>query len=294
MKRQRALLTGAHGFSGRHLAAYLQTQAIETVPLSARGAQLMDVVWLREQLLAAAPDYIFHLAGTAGAASTEEQFQVNTLYGAALLEAAVEAGLKNCPFLLVGTAAEYGRVRAEDLPLKEEAPCSPYSVYGISKLAQTQLGLMAASRGQAVVVARPFNIVGPGMPPHLALGAFQQQLGEIKERKRPPILKTGNLDATRDFIHVHDVVRLYWALVREPEARGQIFNLCTGVGTSLRVALEALVAATGLEVQIDRDQSRRLKEVDVPFHFGSNARLHRLLGDFTYMSVTKAIEDIVE
>ncbi|MGI8820638.1 MAG: NAD-dependent epimerase/dehydratase family protein [Chthoniobacterales bacterium] len=292
MKGQRALLTGAHGFSGRHLAAYLQTQAIETVALSARGARLTDVAWLREQLLATAPHYIFHLAGVATAASIQEQFQVNTLYAAALLEAAVAAGLTSCPFLLVGTAAEYGRVQAEDLPLKEEAPCSPYSVYGISKLAQTHLGLMAAARGQAVVVARPFNILGPGMLPHLALAAFQQQLTEIKEQKRPPILKTGNLAATRDFIHVHDVVRLYWALVQEPEACGQIFNLCTGVGTSLRAALEMLVAANGLEVEIESDQGR-LKEVDVPFHFGSNARLHSLLGDFTYKSVTKAIEDLV-
>ena len=290
MKPRRALVTGAHGFSGQNLVRYLRSESVEVETLSLRGAQLTDAGLLSTVLHEAQPDYIFHLAGVAAAGSVEEFFRVNVVYASTLLEAARAAGLTDRPFLIVGTAAEYGEIAASDLPVSEETPSRPYGLYGITKLAQTHLALAAArTHAQTVIVARPFNIIGAGMPGHLALASFQSQIQEIKEGRRPPVISVGNLEAARDFIDVDDVVRLYWKLVQRKEAAGRDFNLCTGNATSLARALQLLIGASGVELEIKRDDAL-LKGVDIPIHYGSNARLHALIGSHDYIPLEESIQ----
>src|SRR2546423_2806225 len=100
----------------------------------------------------------------------------------------------------------------------------------MSKFMQTLLGISAASTGsQPIVIARPFNIIGVGMPEHLALASFALQIREIKAGSRPPVIEVGELKSARDFIDVEDVVELYWKLISNDKAYGQIFNVCTGI-----------------------------------------------------------------
>lgn len=294
MSRQKVFITGASGFTGQHLRRYLETQSVEITTFSLRDSRFFDSASLRALLQEAQPDYIIHLAGIASASAIKDYFRTNAVLATELLHAAREAGLGDRPFLLVGTAAEYGQVEAHDLPIDEETTCRPLSYYGISKLAQTHVGLAAARmNAQPVIVARPFNIIGHGLPEHLALGAFQKQIAEIKMGRRPPKLLVGNLESTRDFIAVEDIVRLYWALLQNDSARGQVVNLCTGIPTSMRFALDCLIAASGREIEVEIEPSR-LKSIDVPANYGSNARLLGLLGDFVFTPVEDSIRKIAQ
>src|SRR5438067_939120 len=128
----RALITGASGFSGKYLVGFLESQDVEVFTLSLRGHDLANTKRITEELEKAQPDYLFHLAGIATGDSAEEFFRVNVLFAAALLRASRNADIIDRPILFVGTAAEYGRINDEDLPVKETSPCRPYNYYGMS------------------------------------------------------------------------------------------------------------------------------------------------------------------
>jgi len=292
VKQKKALITGATGFSGRALVRYLEGQSVEVATISLRGDQVTDAGVLADILDKAQPDYIFHLAGISGAASAEEYLRVNVLYAETLLRSLQKARLGDRPVLLVGTAAEYGLVSPDDLPITEEVSCRPYNLYGISKLAQSLLGLATATNeSRPIIIARPFNIIGPDMPEHLALASFRRQIAAIKQGTQPPILQVGNLSAARDFIDIEDVVRIYWSLVQNKEAYGKLFNLCTGIATTLRELVDLLVEASGVQIEVQSAPSR-IKAVDVPVHYGSNQKLHQVIGDFTYKPIRDMILEI--
>ena len=279
----RALITGAGGFCGGHLKNYLQQTGVDVYTLGTSYREgkheLVDDLSLDAlipPLSKVHPDFIFHLAGVAVAHEPSIYYSVNCGFAASILDALETAGLSECRVLIVGTAAEYGVVTADQLPIREGNPALPYSHYGISKLAQTLMSLAPTVRNRVVVV-RPFNILGAGMGSHLALRAFADQIAEIKNGQRDPVIETGNLESTRDFLDVNEVVRVYWDLIRCSDAYGQIVNVCSGSGVSIRHLLNNLIQLSGLDVEVRTDPGR-LKAVDIAEHFGSNDKLNELIG----------------
>ncbi len=298
----RALITGAGGFCGGHLTAYLADQGVETHTLgtgaSPRAAhhQVRDVTDLRELTAAvrsAAPDYVFHLAGVTRSDDPTRFFTINAAYAAGLLHALEAAGHGDCPVLLVGTSAEYGIVSPTEVPIVEEQPPRPHDHYSISKLAQSLLGLAAAKHGRPIVVVRPFNIIGPRMPDHLVVGTLARQLARIVLREAPPVVSVGRLDSSRDFVDVADVVRVYWDLVRTPAAYGRIVNVCSGRGTRIATVLETLAAQAGVAIDVRVDPAR-LRPLDVPVHYGSVERLSSLLGYAPSQALDASVRHILD
>jgi GDP-4-dehydro-6-deoxy-D-mannose reductase len=254
----RVLVTGAGGFIGRHVVAELKRRGIEIQRLRFRSADegSMDPhfrlddnpesVHLVDLLRQAEPDAIFHLAGSA---DSRFLFDVNVGYAVRLIEGVRSAGL-TATLLLVGSAAEYGRVDEDELPVSERLPCRPFTPYGISKYAQTLVGLTAAAAGSPVIVARLFNVVGLGMPRHLPLMDLATRLAESEAMGK---LAVGNLDLERDFIDVADVAQSLVGIAFHPEARG-VFNLCCGQGVLLRQLVERLAVGVPWPVSLVSDE----------------------------------------
>jgi nucleoside-diphosphate-sugar epimerase len=279
----RALITGAGGFCGHHLSQYLQGLGVEVHTLGSEVVRPnhhvvdpMNLESLTAAVAAAAPDYVFHLAGVAVAKAYDLYYRVNTLYAAGLLSALEIAGLGKIPVLLVGTSAEYGLVSEIDLPITEDTPAAPYNHYGISKLAQTLMGCALATTTRPLIMVRPFNIIGPGMPNHLALSSFVQQLLRAPH-DHPAEIRVGNLNTSRDFIDVEEVVKIYWRLAQNPNAYGEIVNVCSGAPTSLGDLLAKLISISGRRVEV-RTDSAKFKSLDIANHYGSREKLIRLLG----------------
>jgi GDP-4-dehydro-6-deoxy-D-mannose reductase len=295
---RRTLLTGGTGFLGRHVLAELQAQGHEVWSLGRRRPALVaaarhvpladprDAAAIRAAIEHVRPATILHLAGSA-VAPPAEMYVVNTIFAAGLLTAAA-AVAPSARLFLAGTAAEYGPVAEPSLPVTEATPPAPRDAYGISKLAQTLHGLAAAELGLGVVVGRIFNAIGPGMPEHLALGAFAAQLTRLGPGGG--VLLTGDLEVDRDFIEVEQAARLIIALAARPDVTG-VVDLCSGSPTRLRVLVEALVNRTGLRIEIRRDPARGGITAHRR-HFGAAGRLRSLGLPVPVLEVGRAMEGL--
>jgi len=295
-----ALVTGSTGFCGTRLVQALRAQDVTVVRVSQRAAEpdvervdLTDPVAIGQVLERTRPDVAFHLHGEMRAPDVTTFVRVNTLPAAALLDAAERLKLTETTFLFTGTAAEYGNVGAGDLPVRESTRAAPVTPYGISKWAQTELALEAARRGRRIVVARPSNILGAGMPAHFALASFARQLAEIERGKRTPVLDTGNLESVRDFIDVDDVIHDYLALVRTPDAVGQLVNVSSGTGVRMSDALARLIQAFGVRVEIRRAVSG-LHAADVSSFYASREKLDGLVGARPLLPLDESLRRLVE
>jgi GDP-4-dehydro-6-deoxy-D-mannose reductase len=295
----RALVTGAGGFCGQHLLRYLHAQGVEVHTLGIKPgcgnhhhANPADGAAMSAAVAEARPDYVIHLAGVTHAQDLTLYYSVNTLYAATLLRALEIAGRQDCPILLTGTSAEYGLVTGEQLPITEETPARPYNHYGISKLAQTLMGSVLARHGRPLVMVRPFNIIGPGMPDYISVQSFARQIADIVKGRRPPVIEVGNLNSSRDFVDVDEAVKVYWRLVQTPAAYGEVFNVCSGRGVVVGDVLARLVALAGLPIEIRVDPTR-FKAIDVPVHFGSLEKLQNILGYVTGKNLDASLKCIL-
>jgi nucleoside-diphosphate-sugar epimerase len=239
----RVLVSGAGGFLGLHVMQALRLAGHDASPLSSRGEAAFDVRdahSVERAVQAGAPEAFIHLAGTTRGGD-EHIHEVNVAGTRRLLEA-VSRCAPRCHVLLCGSAAEYGTAAHAGL-LDETSPCAPVNAYGHSKLAATRLGqdFALSDRVPAVTIVRLFNVVGAGMPEHLFVGAVLKRIRAALQPGAAREIVVGNVDVERDYVAAEDVADAMVRLVPRP-TRGEIFNLCSGRGVTIRHLLDTLLA----------------------------------------------------
>jgi GDP-4-dehydro-6-deoxy-D-mannose reductase len=298
----RHLITGIAGFAGRHLAELLCARGDDVYgtihsaesrahlrELAARWPSLAERVYVADVTDAQAmarvvtevqPQGIFHLAGITfvphTVADPAAAMRVNVL-GALHVFAAVERQGLRCRVLAVASGEAYGDVRADELPVRETCPFRPLSPYAASKAALDLLAYQwARGAGLDIVRVRPFNHTGPSQRPDFVCPDFARQLVAAARGDRPPVLSVGDLDLVRDFSDVRDVVAAY-AGAWERGTAGEAYNVCSGIGRSVRSVLDALREIVGVEVRIEVAPERR-RRVSVPTLVGSADKLRAATG----------------
>jgi GDP-4-dehydro-6-deoxy-D-mannose reductase len=269
----RVLLTGASGFagpfvaealaaSGHHvegLARHAPTRA-RAAPIPFHAVDLRDTAALGRTVAAVAPDAVVHLAAIAqpGAAEADPALAYDVNLGGTLaLLAAVRAASPRPRLLLVSSGAVYGAVQPAELPVTEETPLRPVSVYGASKAAAELAALqMARAHGLDVVVARPFNHTGPGQSADYVCAALASQIADIEAGRQPPVLTVGNVDPVRDFSDVRDMAAGYVALLERGRS-GAVYNLCAGEGVSVADIIAQLRSLARVPMRARIDPARR-------------------------------------
>src|SRR5262249_39746043 len=199
-----------------------------------------------------------------------ETYRVN-VGGLLALLAAVRAEAPQARVLAVGSADAYGAVERRELPVREETPLRPLTVYGASKAAAD---LAAAQWGRAygldVVRVRPFNHTGQGQSPDFVCSALARQLAAIEAGRQPAVVHAGNLDAVRAFPDVRDLAAGYVALLEHGRS-GAVYTLCAGTGVSVAEVIAILRTHARVPVRVASDPARRRAD-DVPRLVGSHAR----------------------
>lgn len=308
-----ALISGAGGFVGGHLLAYLcqhmphltlhgtifsaseRRAALEQLGCQLWALDLRDESAVRDLLAQLRPERIYHLAGQAfvprSFAAPWETLEVNIRSTLNLLEA---VRLLKLPtrILVVSSADIYGSAAPEALPLTEEAPFIPSSPYSVSKIAQDMLAWQyARAHGMYIVRARPFNHIGTGQSTDFAVPNWASQIAAIELGQREPIVSVGNLAAARDFTDVRDVVRAY-ALALERGAAGAVYNVCSGVPQTMQHVLETLISLspTPITVRVDPE---RVRPIEIPILYGSYARLKADTDWQPQISLVQSLTDVL-
>lgn len=309
----RVLVTGAGGFAGRHLVGELLKKDglvvggtfVPDSPPFARDGQESDVVWIpmdvsslesvRDAVRDFQPDVIYHLAGQASVSRSFEAplatWDVNAI--GTLRVALVLSELPDRRrMLLVSSAEVYGAVSAEAQPISEDSPCRPETPYGSSKAA-AELAALQVARASAleVVIARSFNHIGPGQDERFVLPGIARQLTDLRRSRGSRTLHVGNLAVERDFLDVRDVVQAYVRLMDHGD-NGRVYNVCSGVSTSLRTIVERMIALSGTDAVLEVDPER-FRPVDIPVLVGDPARL-RSLGWAARSGLDATLADILD
>jgi GDP-4-dehydro-6-deoxy-D-mannose reductase len=291
------LITGVSGFVGPRLARHLLDRGervsgtflidpprfagVEALRLY--EVDLLDAAGLRRVVREAAPDAVVNLAGLSHVGESwkrmSDYFRVNVIGTENLIAAA--AGR---PVVVASSAEVYGLVPASEQPIPEERAVDPRTPYALTKAAAERLAF-----AHGAVIARLFNLVGPGQAPIFALPSFARQLAAIGRGEGDAVLKVGNLSARRDFVHVDDGAAAFRVLLEKGRPQG-VYNIASGCAFSIDEALEKLMAISGVAARREEDPER-LRPVDVPLLTG-DARKLRALGWEPRRSFDDALADL--
>jgi nucleoside-diphosphate-sugar epimerase len=277
------LILGSLGFTGRNLRDLLnKRQGVEVVGVDrlsgGRGVDHVcdlqnhgDIIELLRQIK---PDQIYNVAGSISN-NYEECYASNVIITKNLLDVMESVKLMS-RILLVGSAAEYGLVSTDDLPVKETQLPNPVSIYGLTKVYQS--ALLRTYRNLYdldIVMVRPFNLLGEGISENLFPGRLQRSIEDLKAGKIKRI-KTGSLNARRDYIRINDAL-VYYQLVMDEGIAGETYNVGSGRSVLLRDLLQDILNKQGLDMSVvDEMPVQEKNKLDVPDIYGDISKLENL------------------
>ena len=253
----RALVTGGAGFIGSHIADALIAagHTVTVVDDLSRGRRALlnpDATFVELDItspeLAAAlaeahPEVVFHAAAQIDVRESVRDplhdADVNVVGTVNVLRAAVDAGSRRVVFASSGGAI-YGDT--DVIPTPEDHPCLPASPYGTAKLcAEAYGGTFSRQAGLEFVALRYANVYGPRQDPHGEAGVVA--IFATRLVHGAPVVINGDGTQSRDYVHVHDVVRANLAAVDGPTG---VYNIGTGVETDVNTVYQMLAAAAGV------------------------------------------------
>jgi GDP-4-dehydro-6-deoxy-D-mannose reductase len=250
-----SLLIGAS-----HAAA--SSNADLTLPLD-----LADQQSIRDCVAAARPDAVVHLAAATVVSDSfddPERTWLANVDGTLALARTLMQMARDTALIFASSAEVYGLTFQGGAQLAETAAFAPANPYAASKAAADMaLGEMGL-RGLRVIRVRPTNHTGPGQSPGFVVPAFARQLALIELGRQEPALRVGALDRWRDFLDIRDVCAGYIAaLGQAPDLQpGAAFNIASGIPRRIGDILDALVARTGLDIEV-RTEAAKLRPTDV-------------------------------
>jgi GDP-4-dehydro-6-deoxy-D-mannose reductase len=296
----RVLVTGASGAAGSYMIDYLidhQGSDVDIFALSRwhstadkknldgvaekiifLDCDLTDMSSVIRALETSQPDIIFHFASHANVLLSFHnplsvvQNNVNSTLN--LLEGLRLLGMKP-KFIAASTSEVYGKVKAEDLPLRETQLMHPMSPYGASKAFQDHIELVYfEAYGIPTIRTRMFTYINSRRK-DLFASSWARQIVEI-ERGRRVQLSHGNLESVRTLLDVRDAMHAYWlsALYCEP---GEAYNIGGTVSYKVGVVLEKLIGLSDSKINIFQDPSL-MRPSDVTLQVPDCSKFHAATG----------------
>jgi GDP-4-dehydro-6-deoxy-D-mannose reductase len=143
-----------------------------------------------------------------------------------------------------------------------------------------------------IVMTRSFNHIGPGQKDVFVISSFAKQLVDIKNKKKPNELVTGDLSIVRDFLDVRDVVKAYYQLFKKG-VKGEIYNICSSKGISLKEVIDKMTKILDIDIQFKVDP-RLVRPNDNRIVVGSNEKIKNTIGWNNEISLDKSLEDVIK
>jgi GDP-4-dehydro-6-deoxy-D-mannose reductase len=309
------LITGFSGFVGRYFVEYLENNEMncqvkgldihnpdfgfdqyKNVKIGFEKIDLLSKDQVEYIIHEFQPNYILHLASFSSVAFSWKEpvqsFQNNTNIFLNLIDAVRKLNM-DTRILSIGSSEEYGNVNDEDLPLKENHKLNPVSPYAVARIAQEDLSRVYINGyGMDIVLTRSFNHIGPMQKSIFVVSSLAKQLVELKRSgKNRGHVVTGDVSIVRDFTDVRDVVRAYYLLLKEGK-KGHVYNVCSGIGISLKDLIDIMAKHLNIEVDINIDD-RLIRPADNKRIIGSNEKIKRELGWENSIPLEQSLKDII-
>lgn len=287
------LVTGAGGFIGSHLTERLvaleaHTRALvhynsagtwgwlDTSPAKEYVEVFLGDVQDRDSLRAAVrgADIIFHLAALIAIPYSYHApisyVRTNVEGTLNVLQASLEAGVR----LVVQTSTSEVYGTARYVPISEDHPLQGQSPYSASKIGADKVAeAFHLSFGLPVATVRPFNTFGPRQSARAVIPTI------ITQALTQPEVHLGNLEPTRDFNYVADIVEGFIRMAECPEAIGQVINIGSGQEVSIGRLANTILELIGVDLPITCDQERvRPENSEVDRLCADNSRAQKALG----------------
>ncbi|WP_396623775.1 GDP-mannose 4,6-dehydratase [Luteitalea sp.] len=312
------LITGGAGFIGSHLSDALlaaghrvhvlddlSTGSITNIahlkpnPAFSYTVDTVDNERLLAELVDEA-DVIFHLAAAVGVKKIVEEPVAtieNNVHGTEVVLR--QANKKKKLVVIASTSEVYGK--STDVPFDEEqdlvmGPTHKHRwAYACSKAIDEFLGLAYYKEKRLpVIIVRFFNTVGPRQSGQygMVIPNFVRQalLGK-------PITVHGDGTQQRSFTYVGDVVRALLALVDEPKAIGQVFNIGNGEEITINALAEKVKAMTGSASEIVRipyDQAYESGFEDMPRRVPDLTKIRNLVGYEPRVGLDQILREVID
>lgn len=312
---KKILITGGSGFVAKHFIDLMTTTHPEVAVVGVDIVKPATVTWRSKTLKLNfkkinllnrkrldtiirdfKPDSVLHLAALSSVVFSQENpvesFCNNTNIFLNLVES-LRHYSPRARLLSVGSSQEYGK-SDNPRPLKESDVLHPTNPYGIARVSQEMLAVMYAKNFHMnIILTRSFNHVGIGQKPEFVIASFVNQFAMAKKRGcRSLGLHTGNINLVRDFTDVKDVVIAYAMLLKSGQP-GEIYNICSGRGVSLRDVISLLETITGIKARILVDKTLRRSD-DPQKIVGDYSKIHAATGWKPRISLKNTLTEMIE
>lgn len=311
----KVLITGITGMAGSHLAEYLVARGdceihgtlrwrsnrenIAKIEKEAffHECELRDPYAVTRLLREIRPHRIYHLASQSNVAtswlSPRETLVNNITAQLNILESLKLLDQTDTRVHIAGSSEEYGMVQEHELPVTELNPLRPISPYGVSKVTQDTMAYQYFQNfGLHIVRTRCFNHTGPRRSDSFATSSFARQIVEIEIMGKAPVILVGNLQAKRDFTDIRDVVRAYHLALEHCEP-GTVYNIGSGIATSLRHVLDLLLTMSRMAIRVKQDTSR-MRPSDVPVLVADTSAFRKTTGWAPEIPLEQSLFDLLE
>ena len=271
------LVTGASGFIGRHVTAYLLKRGFYILTTDVRGADLngdlCDKVFVLDVLARSRFDAVVHLAAiTDIKTSLQDPYQtylVNDFGTLNLLEAASKRGAER--FIYASSANVYGLPL--ELPVRESTPFNPRTPYDYSKvIGEYLVRSYAATKKIKITILRSWKVFGE----YERLTAAIPNFIKCCLKGEPIPLYNGGADTT-DPYYVENFARVVESCLLREEAVGEVFNVGSGVERSIKEVAEEIKRLTNSDSQLLILPPRTEAEKEPMRSYPDISKLKRLL-----------------
>lgn len=304
----KALITGISGLAGSYLADRLIRERFEVFGLDVvpPSGSVRSVVFhqgdvtdngaLLRVFEEVMPDFIIHLASIGLTEKqrriTEEIYSINILGTLNVFESVLKTDV-DCRILVTGSSAAYGFTPKGENPIKESNLLRPINHYGTSKASQDMLGYQYWKGFDLKIIrTRTFNNTAPGESPDFVCSGFAKQIAQMEKGLIEPVINVGNLSPVRDFTDTRDVIEGYFLLLIKG-IPGEAYNICSGIGVSIKQILGILGELSEVSFQI-RQAKERTRAIDVPLQIGDYSKMEKLTGWRPRIELRRTLADILD
>ncbi len=245
------MVTGGNGFIGHTLVRHLLKEENDVVvvdmkPIEYRHDNLTFVKKSVEEDLRFHMqdcDVVYHLAAMLGVVNSD-QYPLNTLRNnidgtVNVFKNAIDAGVKKVVYS--SSSEVYGE--AQEIPLREDSPKAPVSVYGVSKLAaEMYANAFTKEHGIDINPVRFFNVYGPGQGFDWVVSIF---IKKVLAGEAPVVFGDG--EQIRCFTYITDIVK-GMEFVRKKGKKGEAYNIANDVPITMKELAEKIIKISGKDL----------------------------------------------